>query len=68
MGWFKKFGSSRWWFGENSMYAQALDTAGQKGLTFGEFSLQPQANVGITNDQYVKLGILAGFIWLVTRK
>lgn len=68
MGWIKKFGSSDWWFGPNSMYAQALETAGQSGLSFGEFSLRPQANVGMTNDQYVKLGILAGFIWLVTRK
>lgn len=65
--WFSKFGSSKWWFGKNSMFAQALETAGASGFEFKGIKFQHQANVGLSNDEYIKIGIAFGFVWLLTR-
>jgi hypothetical protein len=56
MGWFKKFGKSDWWLGENSWFAQGLETAGKSGLKFGDISFNQQTNmndpvsVGVQHD------------------
>ena len=66
--WLKEKTSARSLFGPNSMFAEALKTAGEAGVSFKGLNIQGSADVGIANDEYIKLGILAGFIWLVTRK
>ena len=68
MGWFRKFGSSNWWFGENSFYGQALRTASDSGLEFGDFKFSPQANVGMSNDKLVNYALVGGLMILLFRK
>jgi hypothetical protein len=66
--WFKKFGSSEWWFGENSMFSEALQTASRSGFEFGDIRFNPQANVGISNDKLVNYALIGGLMILLFRK
>ena len=66
--WLKEKTSSKSLFGKNSMFAEATKTLADSGFKWGDISFSTEASVGIADDEYIKLGILAGFIWLVTRK
>ena len=68
MDFFSKLGSSNWWFGENSMFGQALQTASASGVQFGDVKFNPQANVGVTNDKLVTYALVGGLMILLFRK
>ena len=68
MDWFSKLGSSNWWLGPNSFFGQALSTASQSGMQFGDVKFQPQANVGVSNDKLVNYALIAGLMILLFRK
>jgi hypothetical protein len=68
MNFFNKIGSSNWWFGKNSMFAQALETASDSGIQFGDVKFNPQANVGVSNDKLVNYALIGGLMILLFRK
>jgi hypothetical protein len=68
MSWFSKLGSSNWWFGENSMFGQALQTASDAGFEYGDVQFNPQANVGVSNDKLVNYALIGGLMILLFKK
>ena len=68
MSFFKKLGDSNWWFGSNSMFGQALETASNAGIQFGDVKFNPQANVGVSNDKLVNYALIGGLMILLFRK
>jgi len=70
MDFLKNLGDSDWWFGDNSMFASALNTAGKSGLTGGtqggfQFSVDPQ--IGMSSQQITQFAMI-GLIALVVLK
>lgn len=68
MSFFRNLGDSNWWFGENSMFGQALQTASNAGIQYGDVQFNPQANVGVSNDKLVNYALVGGLMILLFKK
>jgi len=68
---FKKFGSSHWWFGSNSMFGKALQTTADSGIVGqfkGNVNVDKSSNTTGMESEMLKYGGLALLVYLVVKK